>query len=66
MAQVLTLLVLVQVIYLKFFVWHDDTLYGGLLLGAIAAGAFHLIAKAAPSPYHLTNNPNKNKKRPLV
>lgn len=36
-AQTLALLVLLEVVYFKVFAWHDPTIYGGALLGALAA-----------------------------
>ena len=36
--RVASTLVLIEVLYFKFFVWGDLTAVGGLVLGAIAAG----------------------------
>jgi len=39
--------VLIEVIYLKAFVWHDSTLYGGALLGCLAAVVWWGITKVS-------------------
>jgi hypothetical protein len=44
-ARLLARLVLVQVIYLKFFAWHDITLAGGLMLGILAWGAYNIYGR---------------------
>ena len=51
--RVASALVLVEVLYFKFFVWGDLTAVGGLLLGAIAAWAERRMdghAQRAPAP----------------
>lgn len=40
-ARILALLVLIEVAYLKIFVWQDMTLLGGIGLGSVAALCFH-------------------------
>lgn len=42
-AQVLSVLVLAEVIYFKIFVWQDPTLYGGVLVATATALIFHLL-----------------------
>jgi len=39
-------LVLLQVAYLKILVWHDNTIYGGLLLSLAAAGLWRYLTRA--------------------
>lgn len=46
-AQVLSVLVLAEVIYFKVFVWHDPTLYGGILVATAAALIFHLLNRGS-------------------
>jgi hypothetical protein len=38
--RVVALMVLLEVVILKVFIWHDATLYGGLLLGFLAGGVW--------------------------
>ncbi len=40
-AQILTIIVLAEVVYLKLFSWHDPTLFGGILVAGIAALLFY-------------------------
>lgn len=49
-AQVLSVLVLAEVIYFKIFVWQDPTLYGGVLVATAAALIFHLLNHHNLSP----------------
>ncbi len=44
-ARWLAAVVLVEVIYLKVFVWHDATLYGGAAVAALCAGLYWLGLK---------------------
>jgi hypothetical protein len=37
--------VMIQVIYLKVFAWHDITIFGGSILGCLAAWGFHHIRR---------------------
>jgi hypothetical protein len=39
-AQITALLVMIQVLYLKLFVWHDFEVFGGILLGCVAGFFF--------------------------
>ncbi len=45
LTRILALLIMCQVIYLKLFVWRDMTLWGGIVLGRIAAVCFQHAAK---------------------
>ncbi len=40
-ARLTAFIVLLQVIYLKTFVWHDATLIGGIIVGVLVAWAIH-------------------------
>ncbi len=42
-ARLTALLVLIEVIYLKAFVWHDATLIGGIIVGLLMAWITHRI-----------------------
>jgi hypothetical protein len=53
-ARIPTLLVLIEVIYLKAFVWHDATLYGGAGAGIIAAALWWLAVKLGDAPKQQT------------
>ncbi len=44
-AQVLSVIVLAEVIYLKLIAWHDPTLFGGVLIAILVALLFHLSLK---------------------
>jgi hypothetical protein len=45
------IIILIQVAYVKLFVWHDLTLFGGIIVGALAAFASHMLK---PSMLHIT------------
>lgn len=47
LAKAIALVVLAQVIYLKLFAWHDNTLFGGIGLGLAAVGLFFLARPRA-------------------
>ncbi len=44
-ARLTSLLILIQVIYLKTFVWHDSTLIGGIIAGLVAAFIAHRFSQ---------------------
>jgi hypothetical protein len=44
-AKVAAAIVLLQVAYLKIFTWHDNTLYGGIAFGILAAVLYHLAGR---------------------
>ncbi len=43
--RITAILVLIEVIYLKTFVWHDPTLIGGIVVGALMAWITHRISR---------------------
>jgi hypothetical protein len=43
--RIMAIVVILQVSYLKLFVWHDITLLGGIILGYIAALGFQKVRK---------------------
>lgn len=44
------LVVLIQVAYVKIFVWHDPTLLGGIVLGIAAAWVTRMSRQSKPEP----------------
>lgn len=48
-ARITAVFVLVEVTYIKIFIWHDPTLFGGMLLGVVAGLAFRAVPTRSTS-----------------